>query len=286
VIDEPPQELPVQPEELPVQPEVRVRSVRRRRSELPPPVSPPPVNVRNWMIYAGLSILVVALMVDGKLRHRPPRANLPSYSQATEVRSSVAEVADSLQVVVSWDLTLSGPAGRPDSMLITVTAEPRADSLHSFQSPNQLADTLYLAAPARGQTLRGQSCVAAEHPGQPLEASCTPWQYVRPNVVAQAPPTHPGSPTKIVVQPPGLQVDPDLEGKCAAWQQKHPTSSVWVAVNRKAVPECTGPNQKPTVAQFCAFLVLPDGRRLKAENSANSPYCDELFVEWSRERYS
>jgi hypothetical protein len=259
-MEEPPEELPLEPEELPVepegiplQPEVRVRSVRRRRSELPPPVSPPPVNVRNWMIYAGLSILVVALMVDGYLRHRPPRANLPAYSQATDVRSSVSEVAESLQVVVSWDLTLSGRAGRPDSILITVTAGPGGDSLHSFQSSNQLADTLYLAAPARGQTLRGQSCVAAQHPGQPLDASCTPWQYVRPNVVAQVPLTQPGSPTHVVVQPPGLQVDPDLEGQCAAWQQKHPSLSVWLAVNRKAVPECTGPNQKPTVAQFCAF---------------------------------
>src|SRR3954451_13244645 len=131
-MDDPPEELPIQPEECPIQPEVRVRSVRRRRSELPPPVSPPPVNVRNWMIYAGLSLLVVALMVDGKLRHRPPRANLPSYSLATEVRSSVAEIAESLQVVVSWDLTLSGLAGRPDSILITVTAEPGGDTLRSF----------------------------------------------------------------------------------------------------------------------------------------------------------
>jgi hypothetical protein len=40
------------------------------------------------------------------------------------------------------------------------------------------------------------------------------------------------------------------------------------------------------VAQFCAFMVLSDGRKVKAANSANSVYCDELFEEWTRERYS
>jgi hypothetical protein len=171
-------------EEPSLQPEVRVRSVRRRRKEPPLPLSPPPPNIRNWTIYAALAALVAALMVDGFLRHRPPSAALPTYSQATEVRSTIAEVADSLQVVVSWDLTLSGPAGRPDSIRIKVTADPRRDSLISVQSSSQVADTLYLAAPPRGGTLRGLSCAAAQHPGQPLEESCTPWQFVRPNVVA------------------------------------------------------------------------------------------------------
>jgi hypothetical protein len=269
----------------PIQPEVRVRSVRRRRSEPPPPVSPPPPNVRSWMIYLGLTVLVVALMLDGFLRHRP-RPALATYSQTTDVRSTIAEVADSLQVVVSWDLTLSAPSGRPDSIRIKVSTEPRPDSLISIQSSGQLADTLYLAAPVRGQTLRGLSCAAAEHLGQLREESCTPWQYIRPNVVTQTTGEQPTTPNQIVIKPSGLQVDPDVNGKCAAWQANHPTASVWIAVNRQAVPECTGPNQKPTVAQFCAFVVLPDGRRLKAANSANNSYCEELFVEWTRERYS
>jgi hypothetical protein len=59
-----------------------------------------------------------------------------------------------------------------------------------------------------------------------------------------------------------------------------------VDVNRKAVPECTGPNGKPTVAQFCAFAVLEDGRRTKASNSADNPYCDRLFRDWSSELIS
>jgi hypothetical protein len=237
------------------------------------------------MIYAGLLVLAAALMVDGFLRDRPQQA-LPMYSQTTDVRSSIAEVADSLQVVVSWDLTLAGPTGRPDSIRVKVRAEPRQDTLISMQSSGQLADTLYLAAPVRGQTLRGVSCAAAAHMDQPLEESCTPWQYIRPNVVAQTTPDQSARPNQIVIKPSGLQVDPDVDGRCAAWQAKHPTASVWIAINRKAVPECTGPNRKPTVAQFCAFVVLPDGRRLKTANSANSSYCDELFVEWTRERYS
>jgi hypothetical protein len=272
-------------EDSPLQPEVRVRSIRRRRSEQPRPVPPPPPNIRSWMIYIGLTVLVATLMVDGFLRHRPQHP-LPAYSQTTEVRSSIVEVADSLQVVVSWDLTLSAPSGRPHSIRVKVRAEPRQDSLLSSQSPGQLADTVYLAAPARGQTVRGISCAAAEHLGQPLEESCTPWQYIRPNVVAQTTTDQPAGVNQIVIKPSGLQVDPDVDGKCAAWQAKHPNSSVWIAVNRRAIPECTGPNRKPTVAQFCAFVVLPDGRRLKAANSANSSYCEELFVEWSRERYS
>ncbi len=87
-------------------------------------------------------------------------------------------------------------------------------------------------------------------------------------------------------QPTGLQVDQDVEGACARWQLAHPADSVWIEVNRTAVPECTGPNRKPTVAQFCTFAVLPDGRRVKTANSVNNPYCEELFVEWLRERVS
>jgi hypothetical protein len=40
------------------------------------------------------------------------------------------------------------------------------------------------------------------------------------------------------------------------------------------------------VAQFCAFAVLPNGRRVKTATSTNNHYCEELFVEWTRERYS
>ncbi len=268
-----------------MEPEVHVRSVRRRRREPPTPPTPRPLNLRNILIYLVLAILVLALMVEGYLRDRPPQLPLPSLAYATEVRSALSEVADSLQVVVSWDLTLAEPSGRPDSIRIKVVPEQQQRTFITLQSSAQLADTLYLPAPSPGQTLTGISCATAEHPGVPSEESCTPWQYVRPAATA-AVATEPGAINRIVIRPSGLQVDPDVGGKCLQWQRAHPDRSVWIAVNRTAVPDCTGPNRKPTVAQFCAFAVLPDGRRVKTTNSSNNSYCEELFVEWSRESYS
>jgi hypothetical protein len=90
--------------------------------------------------------------------------------------------------------------------------------------------------------------------------------------------------SRIVVQPEGIQVDPDLGARCAAWQRQNPGRSVWVKVNREAIRECTGPNGKPTVAQFCAFAILADGRRVKTLSSQKVEYCEELFRRWASER--
>ncbi|MFL5403903.1 MAG: hypothetical protein ACJ8BF_13910 [Gemmatimonadales bacterium] len=265
--------------------EVRVHSVRRRRKEPRLPEAPRVHIVRSWLIYAGLAALVSVLMFDGYLSHKPLHAALPQLSEVTEVRSDISAAADSLQIVVSWDLTLASPEGQPDSILIKVVPTLGAgnDSLAAIRPATVFADTAYLSAPAAGQTFTGLSCVAARHVDLPLHEICTPWQYVRPAAVARA---SVPSPRRIVIQPNGLQVDPDVGGKCAAWQRTHPGESVWIAINRMAVKDCTGVNGKPTVAQFCAFMVLSDGRKAKAANSANSVYCDELFEEWSRERYS
>jgi hypothetical protein len=190
-----------------------------------------------------------------------------------------------LEVVVGWDLTMSDPAGAPDSVRVRVIPEPGV-TLVMIQPANQLADTAHIPAPAAGQTAKGLSCVAAQHIEAPLEEVCTPWQYVRPAITATVAPTAAPATSQIVIQPSGLQVDPDIDGKCAEWQRTHSPDSVWISVNRTAVPECTGPNRKPTVAQFCAFAVLADGRRIKTLNSINNPYCEEVFAEWIRERYS
>jgi hypothetical protein len=267
-----------------VEPEVNVRSVRRRRSDPPIPPTPQPIHVRNILIYIGVGILLLTLMVEGFLRDRPPQLPLPSLAYATEVRSTLTERADSLEVVVAWDLTLADPSGRPDSIRIKVVPEQQQRTFIAMQSSSELADTIYIPAPPPGQTLTGVSCATAEHPGVPLEESCTPWQYVRPTATASI--TDPAAINRIVIKPGGLQVDPDVDGKCVQWQQAHPDQSVWILVNRMAVSACTGPNRKPTVAQFCAFAVLPDGRRVKTANSSNNSYCEELFVEWSRESYS
>jgi hypothetical protein len=236
------------------------------------------------LIYSGLTGVVAALMFEGYLRHKPRDHALPTRSEATDVTSAISPAADSLQVVVSWDLTLSTPEGQPDSIRIKVVPALGNDSLIATQPATVFADTAYLPAPAPGQTLTGASCVVALHPVEPLTEMCTPWQYVRPTATAQA--GLAAVPGRIVIQPTGLQVDSDVGGRCAKWQRTHPGESVWRVVNRVAIRECTGVNGKPTVAQFCAFMVLSDGRRVKTANSANNSYCEELFVEWTRERYS
>jgi hypothetical protein len=237
------------------------------------------------MIYAAVSTGVAALMLDGYLEHRPRHPALPDLSQTTDVRSEISPARDSLQVIVSWDLTLSDSAGKPDSVRIRVVSDQSKDSLIAMQPATEVADTAYLPAPAPGTTLSGVSCAAARHIEVPWTESCTPWQYVTPTATPMAS-TPDIVPNQIVIQPRGLQVDPDVGGRCAQWQRSHPSRSVWHTVNKSAVPECTGPNGKPTVAQFCAFAILPDGRKVKTANSANNRYCDELFVEWTRERYS
>ncbi len=264
--------------------EVLVGSLRRRRrSRRPVPPSPP--NVRNWVVYVALVLLVGGLMLSGVLVDQPRTLPLPALAQATDVRSTIWENSDSMQIEVAWDLTLSGPEGVPDSVRIRITREVAADTTILTQLGSALADTTNLPAPKPGQTVRGVSCVSAQHAVEvPVEEVCTPWQYVRPLATASA-----GSNpvvSQIVVQPSGLQVDPDVDGRCAEWQRTHSPDSVWIEVNLTAVPECTGPNDKPIVAQFCAFAVLRDGRRAKTASSSNSRYCDELFAEWIRERYS
>jgi hypothetical protein len=262
--------------------EVRVHRVRRRRSEPSPLDRPRPPNLRSWVIYSGLVGLVALLMFEGYLRHKPKLLVLPTISETIGVRSVIIPVNDSLRVIVSWDLTLSTPEGRPDSVRVTVLSNAGRDSLVRSQAASFFADTVYLPAPASGKTLTGTSCVAAQHPGVPIIDNCTPWQYIRSEASSSAG-VLPSQ--TVIIQPTGLQVDPDQGGKCAQWQRSHPGESVWIAVNRVAVRECTGANGKPTVAQFCAFVMLPGGRKAKPPG-LNSRYCEELFVEWSRDRYS
>ena len=264
-------------------PEVLVGSVRRRR-RAPQPDSPGPPHIRNIVVYIVLSVLVAALMFDGFLSDRPAAVPLPLLSQTTDVRSTIREAGDSLQIEIGWDLTISAPEGVPDWIRVRVVQDS-TEVLTLIQAGSELADTAFISAPKPGETVKGFSCVGAHHSVEEvIEEVCTPWQYVRP--LARAGATASPVARQIVIQPSGLQVDPDVNGRCAEWQRSHPLDSVWIEVNLTAVPECTGPNRKPTVAQFCAFAVMPDGRRVKTRNSSNIPYCDELFAEWIRERYS
>jgi hypothetical protein len=239
-------------------------------------------------------------------RARSMESSQPALvAEATNVRSEISRDGDSLQVAVNWRLTAASAQSVPESVRVEVGLKGGELTVSSTQPSEQEADTLRLAAPSAGETATGYTCVSALHRGRLREESCTPWQYVLPSVsqTPTAPPPRDSAPPpkpaeraaapgpaprviRFVVQPAGIQVDPDTGGRCVAWQRKNPTKPVWVDVNKQAVPECTGPNGKPTVAQFCAFAVLEDGRRVKTENSSNIPYCDRLFRQWVSDRVS
>lgn len=267
---------------------------------------PPPEQVvqkprpRRWpAVVLLLGIIAVAAYGLWMMRRRLNPPERSSAARATDVRSEISGTGDSLEVAVSWRLPDAPAAGLPDSIRVEVgRGGGEAAQTHVIPG-NRRADTLRIAAPTVGETVSGYSCVAAVHAGRLSRERCTPWQYVMPSAeLSTVPPDTAarrpkrGAPapsaaptvTRIVIQPPARQVDPDIGGKCAAWQRSNPGRSVWIEVNRKAVPACMGPNGKPTVVQFCAFALLADGRRVKTENSSGNPYCDALFKEWVRER--
>jgi hypothetical protein len=258
---------------------------------------------RRWpAVVLLLAILAVAgygLWMMMRRLHPAPRQ---LAAAAADVRSSITAAGDSLEVGVSWEFR-PGAGGVPDSMRVEVGRGDGSEARAHVIGGSRRSDTLRLAPPIAGETVSGYSCVAAVHAGRLAPESCTPWQYVQPSAeVAEVPDQDSAAPTprravpapsartaeprvtRIVIQPAGQPVVPDIGGKCAAWQRAHPGRSVWIDVNRKAVPECMGPNGKPTVVQFCAFALLSDGRRVTTRNSSDIPYCESLFEQWVRER--
>jgi hypothetical protein len=259
----------------------------------------PPKPPRWPMIVLLLGLLGVAgAGVWMLFRRLHPAMRTDLLASATDVRSEVAAAGDSLDVVVSWHLTEEAASAMPDSVRLEVGLGDGRESRDHITSSDRSTDTLRLPAPPPGQTVAGYSCVAAVHGTRLSPESCTPWQYVRPAApLPTAPESTAGKPRRkaaaaargprimrIVVEPDGQQVDPDVGGRCAAWQRRNPNGRIWIDVNREAIPECTGPNGKPTIAQFCAFAVLEDGRRVKTKNSTNDLYCERLFQVWVRQR--
>jgi hypothetical protein len=241
-----------------------------------------------------LLFLVAAALVAIRFLLPVKRPVLPRAVEVTDVRSTIEQEGDSLRVVVSWRLVLPRGPELAESTRVEVGISDGAQSQVTTVPANEHADTLRVPAPSPGQTATGYSCVAAMTRGRLAPENCTPWQFVRPAAgqsradsapaVAKSRAGAAPKVSRIVVQPEGIQVDPDVGARCAAWQRQNPERSVWIAVNRQAVPECTGPNGKPTVAQFCAFAVLTDGRRVMTISSRKVAYCDELFRRWSLER--
>jgi hypothetical protein len=257
---------------------------RKRRSGAAPRVARREGPNREKILFFVVAAAAALAGLLWWLLREPPKPIKPIPLDYIEsVRSTITEQGDSLQMVIAWELSQSSILGRADSVRVEVVPE-QGDTLVLAQSADQKADTVYLPLPPAGKSSRGYSCAGAHYSEEPGEQTCTPWQYVRPSAAAES--RAASRVRRIVVQPSGLQVDPDVGGACDRWQRNHPNQSVWIVVNRTAVPDCTGPNLKPTVAQFCAFAVLPNGRRVKTATSSNNSYCEELFVEWTRERYS
>ena len=254
----------------------------------------PPLWKRLLPPMIVLLIIAGAVFVVGtKLRSslRPPK--LP---RAEDVRSDILPEGDSLAVAVQWHLEAASAVGVAESVRVEVGLGDGDVAQFSTVSSQATVDTAIVPAPPPGETATGYSCVAAVRHGRLGREKCTPWQFVRPSgetadssgkaTTGMKAPAAPTRIKRIVVQPEGVQVDPDMNGRCAQWQREHPGSSVWVETNRTAVPECTGPNGKPTVAQFCAFAVLADGRKVATKSSEKIPYCQRLFADWGRERIS
>jgi hypothetical protein len=241
---------------------------------------PNPEKILFFVIAAAAGLATLAWWF---LRNPPPAAKPIPVTHIDAVRSTITGQGDSLDLVVVWDLSRLSVLGLADSLRVEIVPD-EGDRVVLTQASAQQADTAHLPGPKPGGSAKGYSCVAVASGGESGEQTCTPWQYVRPAAAAEA--VAAGRVKHIVVQPSGLQVDPDVGGACERWQRAHPNQSVWIVVNRTAVPDCTGPNLKPTVAQFCAFAVLPNGKRVKTATSTNNNYCEELFVEWTRERYS
>jgi hypothetical protein len=263
---------------------------------------------RRWpfvvLLLAVIGVAVAGLWMIYRRQHAGYRGG--SLPTAMNVRSELATAADSLEVIVSWDIDLrSAVVRRVDSVRVEVGLGDGRQSQIRVSPSEQRTDTLRLPVPAAGETVAGYSCVATVQAARLSRETCTPWQYVRPTAEVRTGPAPPDSASRsdsakprrqqsaqaaeptvahIVIQPEGQQVDPDLGGKCSAWQRQHPGLNVWIDVNREAVPDCTGPNGKPTVAKFCAFAVLTDGRRVKTASSTNDAYCERLFQAWVRER--
>jgi hypothetical protein len=256
---------------------------RRRSGSTPRVVRREEPNREKIIFFLVAAAAALAALLWWFLREPPPPAKPVPISHIDAVRSSISELGDSVEMIVVWDLSQLSVLGHADSLRVEVVPEDSGQVLLT-QSADQKADTVRLLGPQPGKTAKGYSCVAVYSGGEPGDQACTPWQYVRPAATAEG--AAAARVKLIVVQPSGLQVDPDVGGACERWQRAHPDQSVWIVVNRTAVPDCTGPNLKPTVAQFCAFAVLPNGRRVKTATSTNNNYCEELFVEWTRERYS
>lgn len=225
---------------------------------------------------------VLALFAFGLLGIQ---ACTPAKAEAPKLTARVEMVSDTtVRVISNWGYKTVPNGGYPDSTRLKVGlgSAPTASSPSKFVIWPKTVDTSLVTVAAYG-TVLGYSCVVPHRRSTWGAQTCTNWQFVRPDVTVPPFDTLGGQVAMIGVRPAGMQVDPDVNGTCAAYQRTNPTASVWVTINVRAVPQCTGPNGAPTVAQFCAFYMLRDSTTGITDNSKNQAYCLTQYDSWKRE---
>ena len=225
-------------------------------------------------VVVAAAVIAAGLGIRRRLRSTNPTSGAQPAAAAGQVQALVTLAGDSILVVGQW--ALADSAAPPSTTRFYYDGDQHTTSRQSDGRSG--ADTLLIPEPQPGSTATGHLCLEAG-----TRLSCTPWQFVRP--AARAVDSALGRRIeRMVIRPEGLQVDPDINGTCANWRAAHPDESPWVEVNARAVPACTGPNGRPTLAQFCAFAVLTDGRRVETAAARKTPYCRDQFREWAAER--
>ena len=259
---------------------------RRRTLERAPALRRGPVLV----VLAAIALIPAAYWL---LR---PRPKPPVLAEAGQVQSAVTQEGDSLQVVVRWRALRSIGRRPVDSLRVEV----RVDSMGAPASRVRLH-------PASGVRIR---CTCPRHCRARRPTDCrasrrsiTRWSRARPV-------RHGGTCVRTPVyrrrRPAGARARrTDRRGPAGA--DRHSAERIaggpryrravrgmaaaasdgagWIEVNRVAVPPCTGPNNRPTVAQFCAFAELAEAGGSKPRTRPTIRTATSSFGQWERVRY-
>src|SRR5690349_12387107 len=91
-----------------------------------------------------------------------PKPKPRVLAEVGQVQSTVTQQADSLRVIVQWQLSAPQEA---DSLRVEVRVDSMNASVARVQIRSGLRreDTLYVPAPVPGSSTDGMSCVAAQH---------------------------------------------------------------------------------------------------------------------------
>lgn len=208
----------------------------------------------------------------------------PAVRVRVEIVTAGADTT--LRVIASWGYRTAPATGVPDSTRLRHGVGPVSSPAigTKFVRWPKAADTTNVPVTGYG-TLTGYVCIAPVRRGIIGADVCPTWSFVRPDA---SPPPFDTTVVKVVLRPPGLQVDRAADTRCDNWQDLHPGQTPWVQVNVQAVADCTGGYGHPMLAQFCAITVGRSGHGYLAKNHLSGPsdlvaYCRAELLAWRRE---